>query len=206
MVRTVKKPEARRAEIISSAAALFQTKGYENTSMQDVMVDLDIAKGTIYHYFKSKEDLFEAVIYDIVERVTLRMQGIVSTSEGNALQRLQQLILAGQVAAGKEEILAHLHSSANQIMHLRMLAVAIQQQAPMYAEILKQGVKEGLFTCEHPLECAEFILWSAQSLTDQGIFPWTDADMMRRGMAAPALLEALLHAPAGSFNFLIPSF
>ncbi len=203
MVRTVMKPEDRRAELIRAAATLFQTRGYENTSMQDVMDMLGIAKGTIYHYFKSKEELFEAVTLDIVERVTARMQEITASAEGNALQRLQQLIQAGQVAAENEEILAHLHSSANQIMHLRLLAVAVQKQAPLYAEIVEQGVREGLFTCEHPLECSELILWSIQSLTDQGIFPWTETDMVRRAMAFPALLEALLRAPAGSFQFLL---
>lgn len=203
MVRTVKKPEDRRAEIIAAATTLFQSQGYENTSMQDVMDTLGIAKGTIYHYYKSKEDLFEAVIFDIVERVTARMQEITAGSTGNALQRLAQLIQAGRVAAENDVILAHLHTSANQIMHLRLLAVAVQQQAPMYAEIVEQGVREGLFRCEHPLECAEFILWSTQALTDQGIYPWSDADLMRRGMAMPAILEALLQAPAGSFQFLL---
>jgi len=203
MVRTVKKPEDRRAEILSAATALFQSKGFENTSMQDVMDTLGIAKGTIYHYYKSKEELFEAVIIDIVERVTARMQEITAQSQGNALQRLAQLIQAGRVAADNDEILAHLHTSANQIMHLRLLAVAVQQQAPLYAEIVEQGVREGLFHCEHPLECAEFILWSTQALTDQGIYPWTDADLMRRGMAMPAILEALLQAPVGSFQFLL---
>jgi AcrR family transcriptional regulator len=57
MVRTVKKPDVRKAEILKAARHLFQTKDYESTTMQDVINALGIAKGTIYYYFKSKEDL-----------------------------------------------------------------------------------------------------------------------------------------------------
>ena len=44
MVRTVKKPEERRQEIVATARELFQKKGYENTAMQDIMGALGIAK------------------------------------------------------------------------------------------------------------------------------------------------------------------
>ena len=59
MARIVKKPEERRQEIIEAARELFQAKDYEKTTMRDVMDKLGIAKGTIYHYFRSKEDLLE---------------------------------------------------------------------------------------------------------------------------------------------------
>ena len=67
MVRTVKKPEERRLEIILAARHLFATKEYTNTTMRDVMDKLDIAKGTIYYYFRSKEEWLEAVIEYLVD-------------------------------------------------------------------------------------------------------------------------------------------
>jgi AcrR family transcriptional regulator len=196
------KPEERKAEIIQAARYLFLTKGYEQVSMQDVMDALGIAKGTIYYYFKSKEDLFEAVTFDLVDRVTAAMKEVAQSSTGSALERLQQLLMAGQVAASNGQILEHLHTSANQTMHLRMLAVAIQQQAPIYAEIIEQGCREGICNCAHPLECAEFILWSAQALTDQGFYPWSEEDLLRRMNAFPSIIESILHSPAGSLDFM----
>ena len=62
MTRTVKKPEERRADIVKAARYLFQTKEYSKTTMNDVIERLGIAKGTIYHYFSSKESLLEAVV------------------------------------------------------------------------------------------------------------------------------------------------
>ena len=203
MVRTVKKPEERRQEIIATARELFETKDYEKTTMQNVMDKLGIAKGTIYHYFKSKEELLEAVIADAVAEYIAGMQTILDTAEGNALDKMHILIMAGQVSEEQGEILGHLHHPGNVGMHTRQLAVTLTGLAPLYAVVIQQGCEEGVFQTEHPLESAELILIGIQFLTDLGIHPWQSEDLMRRVMAFPALIEAQLHAPKGSFAFLL---
>ena len=67
MVRIVKKADERRREIIQAARELFQSKDYESTTMQAIMEELNIAKGTIYHYFASRENLLEAVVEDVID-------------------------------------------------------------------------------------------------------------------------------------------
>ena len=67
MLKSIKKPTERKLDIIEAAKHLFQTKEYEKTTMQDIINYLDIAKGTIYHYFPSKEALLEAVVENIVD-------------------------------------------------------------------------------------------------------------------------------------------
>jgi hypothetical protein len=79
----------------------------------------------------------------------------------------------------------------------------LMRQAPLYAELIRQGCEEGLFQTEHPLECAEFILAGIQFLTDMGIHPWKQEDLIRRLLAFPPMIEALLNAPQGSFQFLL---
>ncbi|WP_074118470.1 TetR/AcrR family transcriptional regulator [Bradyrhizobium sp. AS23.2] len=54
-------PDERRQVLISEAARLFGSKGYENTSMRDIAAVVGILPGSLYHYFPSKEDLFVAV-------------------------------------------------------------------------------------------------------------------------------------------------
>jgi len=203
MVRTVKKAEVRRQEIVAAARHLFQVKEYEKTTMQDVMDLLGIAKGTIYHYFKSKEELLEAVVEDIVEEDFASKQTLMKEARGNALEKVRLLIRAGNMAANNAEILEHLHHPGNLGMHIRQLAVALMRQAPLYADLIQQGCEEGLFQTEHPLECAEFILSAMQFLTDMGIHPWAQEDLIRRAMAFPSMIEALLKAPQGSFQFLL---
>jgi len=203
MARTIKKPKERRQEIITAAVELFRTKGYEKTTMQNVMDALGIAKGTIYHYFKSKEDLLEAVIEESVVEYLTGMQATLDESTGNALDKMRLLILAGQVADEQEEIIEHLHRPGNAGMQTRQLAVTISGLAPLYAKVIQQGCDEGVFQTEHPLESAELILSGIQFLTDLGIHPWKPEDLMRRALSFPALLEAQLRAPKGSFDFLI---
>ncbi len=202
MARIVKKSSERKADIIKAAGRLFKKKEYEKATMQDVMDALGIAKGTIYHYFKSKEDLLEAVIEDIVDQYIGQMQALAKEAEGDALQKMQQLIQKGRIAEENQNILEYLHKPGNYAMHCRLLAAIILKQAPLYAEVIEQGCKEGIFKTEAPLECAEFIISAVQFLTDVGIYPWTQEDLKRRIQAFPNLIEQQLLAPPGSFKFL----
>ena len=203
MKRIVKDPEERRLEIIKTAGELFRTKEYDRTTMQDVVNAVGIAKGTVYYYFSSKEDLLEAVVEDMVSEVTQRMEKLVSEAEGNALEKLAHLIRMSNIAENNENLMETLHQPGNSGMHARLLAAAIIKQSPLYAALVRQGCQEGLFHTETPLEASEFILSAVQFLTDSGIHPWSNEDLQRRILALPGLIEALLKAPAGSFNFLL---
>lgn len=201
MTRAVKKPETRRAEIIEVARELFQSKEYEKTTMQDVMDILGIAKGTIYHYFPSKEVLFEAVIEGMVATNVERMEALVQEMQGSALEKMQILAQAGNMSAEYGSMLDALHQR-NDTLHVRLLAAMLAKQAALYAEIIRQGCAEGVFKTDYPLECAEFILSGVQFLTDVGIYPWTSDDLKRRADAFPRIIEQQLQAPRGSFQFL----
>lgn len=203
MMRIVKNPIDRKTELINTARHLFQTKGYDDVTMQDVMDVLGIAKGTIYHYFKSKEDLFEAVIEDIVKANINYMQDILETTSGTALEKIKMLAKAGNISADNANILQGLHQPDTSAMHSRILASMITQQARLYEQLIKQGCKEGVFTVDNPLECAELILAGIQFLTDTGIYPWSKQDLQRRAQAFPQLIEQVLKAPRGSFQFMV---
>jgi len=51
MTRVVKKPDVRKNEILDAAQDFFFRKGYESTTIQDILDKLSIAKGTFYYYF-----------------------------------------------------------------------------------------------------------------------------------------------------------
>lgn len=202
MKRITKKHEERRAEIVKTARDLFLTKDYDKTTMQDFMDLLGIAKGTIYHYFKSKDELLEAVVEDMVNQNLENMHSIVEKNKGNALQKMEALVQAGRMEKTAPDILDKLHEKGNESLHTRLLVAILSKQAVLYAKVIQQGCDEGLFQTEHPLECAEFILSAVQFLTDIGISPWSENDLARRHKAFPKLIEQLLKAPPGSFNFL----
>lgn len=203
MAREVKQASERRQEIIEAARHLFEEQDYENTTIKDVMEYVGIAKGTIYHHFKSKEDLLEAVIESMVTEYIEQMQHLVDEMEGSAIEKFRMLAQAGSVDEEHESVVKHMHQPGNVGMHTRLLASTIKQLAPLYAEVIREGCEEGVFQTEHPLEAAEFILSAVQFLTDIGFYPWEDEDLMRRATAIPGLVEAQLNAPAGSFSFLV---
>ncbi len=202
-MRIVKKFEDRKAEIIKVARNFFQTKDYNAITMQELIDTLGIAKGTLYHYFKSKEELLEAVIEDIIQDSLEQLNAAIHMSQLGALDRLKLLINASNRATDNPNILNQLHKPGNEALHTRLLAAIVIKQAPLYAAVIKDGCKEGIFKTEVPLECAEFILSGIQFLTDQGIYPWAREDLQRRAQAIPRLVEQLLNAPQGSFQFLI---
>jgi AcrR family transcriptional regulator len=202
MVRTVKKPHERRSEILAAARQLLQTRDYRQTTMQQLMDTLQVAKGTIYHYFRSKEELLEAVAEQIVEEDLDRKRALMEQTKGDAIEKLRVLITAGNLADGHEEILDQLHTPEHAGMHARQLAIAVKKLAPLYEELFRQGCREGLFSTETPRESAEFVLSAVQFLTDRGLYPWSEEDLQRRIAAVPALLEAQLGATPGAFAFL----
>lgn len=202
MVRIVKSAAVRKQEIIEAAWHLFLTKGYDNTTMQEVMEKVQVAKGTIYYYFKSKEILLEEVISSIVEEDLQHLKKVAQQAQGNGLEKLINLVINSK-DNNRMELLEHLHKPANAGMHIRLIAQLITFQAPLYAEVIQQGCEEGVFDTQCPLECAEFIMAATQFLTDMGIYPWSQDQLQRRVMALPGLIETQLKAPAGSFSFLL---
>lgn len=202
MGRVVKKPLERKAEIVKAARHLFQTKEYDKMTIQDVMNHLGISKGAIYHYFKSKEELLEAVVEDIVNGHLEKMQTLIQETKGTTLQKMQ-IILEKSNEFAAQSVLQQLHKKGNEALHLRLLAATLIKQAPLYAKLIQLGCEEGIFQTEYPLECAEFILSAVQFLTDIGIYPWAKKDLDRRIQAFPKLIEQQLGAPTHSFQFLL---
>lgn len=202
MARTVKRPETRRLEIITAATTLFLKQDYERTSMNDIMDKLKIAKGTIYHYFRSKEALLDAVIEQLVTIYLTDVQAALDAVQGNALEKLRALITAANISESQVELLKDLHRPGNMAMHTRLLAVLVFKVAPLFAQVIEQGNKEKIFDAPYPLETIEFLTAGIQFMTDIGCFPWRQEDLARRQSAIGAILERQLGAPPGAFSFM----
>jgi len=203
MVKIIRGLEERRQEIVATARRLFQTEDYDKITMQHVVDELGIAKGTIYYYFSCKEDLLKAVVENMVEEDIALKQALIEKTQGNALDKIRALFELDSMAVKNPTILAHLHRPGNAGMHVQLLAVTLMMEVPLYGELIRQGCNEGIFQTDTPLECAEFIISAIQFLTDMGIYPWEEHDLLRRAKAFPTIVENLLKASKGSFNFLL---
>ena len=205
MTRIVKKPDERRKEIIQAARVLFQEKNYDKMTMQELMEKLNIAKGTIYHYFSSKEDLLESVVEDLMDKELKRKKKLLKSSRCknlNALEKFKMLVTSDRMSEENDQILENLHHPGNTLMHTRLLGLYILKLAPIFAVVIEEGCDQGVFKTEHPRECAEFLFSGFQFLTDLGFYPWSPTQLARRIKAFPSLIETQLGAPKGSFSFL----
>src|SRR5215475_13339333 len=90
--RIVKAPAVRRAEFIDCAQRLFLGKGYERTTINDVIAAAGVSKGAFYHHFRAKEDLLEAIAARFAEQSLAYATEVQSDASLNALQRLNKLL------------------------------------------------------------------------------------------------------------------
>lgn len=79
-MRVTKDPQIRRKEIIDAARDLFIEKGYENTSIDDIVRRVSVAKGLFYYYFPKKESILAAIADQFVEEVTIQFPDGLSGS------------------------------------------------------------------------------------------------------------------------------
>ena len=69
--------DRRRQEIVFAAAKVFATRGYDQTTMQDLAASMGLATGALYHYFTSKEQLLISICDQLMEPLLIRAREIV---------------------------------------------------------------------------------------------------------------------------------
>jgi AcrR family transcriptional regulator len=84
---------APRDSILAEAARLFARSGYENSSMADVAASLGMSKAAIYHYFPTKQDIYDAIIIDVLSGLTATVSAEVAR-ETAPEERLRRFMLA----------------------------------------------------------------------------------------------------------------
>src|SRR3984885_16105698 len=80
-IRDVAKAEERRREILMGAARAFARSGYDATNMDQIAHECGLAKGHIYHYFRSKEEIFTEIRADAVSRLIERLRVIAAAAD-----------------------------------------------------------------------------------------------------------------------------
>ena len=198
-MRISKEYDERKNEILDTAERLFHTKGYEKTTINDILKEVNIAKGTFYYYFKSKEEVMDALI----ERVSLiameKVQKVAETEGMDPQEKMLHMFLAMRMEGpGEEQMLDDLHRPENALMHQKLLNYIVVNIAPLLAQVVKQGVDQGIWKCPYPLEYMKIFLAASTTLMDDGIFEQDEKSQMEILTALLSLLETMLQVPEGS--------
>ncbi|HDR7516404.1 TetR/AcrR family transcriptional regulator [Bacillus mobilis] len=204
-MRIVKEYEERRKEILETAERLFITKGYTKTTVNDILKEIGIAKGTFYHYFKSKEEVMDEIIMRIIKEDVAKAKVIVSNPNIPVLEKLFRVLMEQSPKSGdvKDKMIEQFHQPNNAEMHQKSIVQSIIHLSPVLAEILEQGIDEGVFSTPYPQETIELLLSSAQVIFDEGLFEWKPEEMMRRVKAYIKMMEVSVGAKEGSFDYMV---
>jgi AcrR family transcriptional regulator len=159
--RITKNPLERKQEFIDAATRLFMENGYEQTAVSDIVQEVDVAQGTFYYYFSSKEEILEAVIERDMAYLEENVRQIMNREDINAAMKLNAIVnsVIG-VSVSRKEIMDYLHKESNAVMHEKMERHTIDRLAPLIAKVLAEGTNLGIFDCEDPAELAELLLAS----------------------------------------------
>jgi len=162
-VRVLKAPAVRRAELIDCAQRLFLTRGYERTTINDVIAAAGLSKGAFYHHFRSKEDMLEAIADRFAHESLGFTRALQADPALNALQRLNRLLSLGR--DWKREHMAELRAvfttllyPENAVLYHRIVGAVSAVLAPALTAIIAQGVADGVFDVGDARLAAEILL------------------------------------------------
>ena len=156
-----KYPEETVKLILDTAQKLFIEKGYEQTSLQDIIDATKLSKGAIYHHFTSKEDIFIKICDRISQKNALLLAKVRDHPTLNGQEKLQE-IFRTTLRSSNQSLLMEI-IPYQLLNNPKFLAIQIQDLyadvAPHYlTPILEQGIRDGSIQTEHPQQLAEAIL------------------------------------------------
>lgn len=155
---------SKKSDIIKISRQLFYTKGYSNTSIQNIIDIANIAKGTFYHYFKSKEDLLNQLtdidvdgLYSVIEKIE-KMQ---IDAKSKLLKIFQSATSwKNDNISALKPLIKVIISDSNLILRNNILQHQNSKLAPLYARIISQGVDEGVFHVRDKEYTSKFLICS----------------------------------------------
>ncbi|MCL2679103.1 MAG: TetR/AcrR family transcriptional regulator [Dehalococcoidia bacterium] len=156
MPRVTKPVEERRQEIIATAREMFSEYGFDKTQMADISKKMNVAAGTIYHYFKSKTELLYAVIDELTNKNMERKQRFLSDTEGSAFDRLQLIFTMFENGELHDESNSRFLADPAIIQYY--FTKMSNSYLPILVSLIEHGNTDGSWSCKYPSETAVFIL------------------------------------------------
>ena len=191
----MKKGEKRKQELLKIAYDIFLSRGYENTSVDEIIETAQIAKGTFYYHFSSKEQLLEEVIGMMIESETETARRILE-SDIPVPQKIIGIITSIKPAETEQPISEALFRPENVLMHNRIRKKLIEVMAPLLSEAVEEGTKEGIFSCDNIPERVRMLLIISNDLFNEHAFSERDISVFID------MTEKLLGAEKGTMSFI----
>ncbi len=187
-----KHPEETVNRILEAAFRLFMEKGYEHTSIQDIIDNLGgLSKGAIYHHFKSKEDILVAVTDRMTEESNQMLAVIRDRTDLSGKEKLRTIFKESISRPVQNDIFTVAPDLGNNPRLLySIFRETVDEAAPHYIlPIIKQGIADGSIQTDYPAELAELIILVANIWTNPMIFDSTPEESFRKFMIFRQMMQ-----------------
>ncbi|MBO5247290.1 MAG: TetR/AcrR family transcriptional regulator [Eubacterium sp.] len=189
-----KYPEETRQLIIDVSQKLFLEKGYEQTSLQDIISCMGgLTKGAIYHHFRSKEEILIAVVEWMSSENNALMMRIRDDATLSGKEKLEKMFSSSLTDLKQREMFS---VTPNLLENPKLLSYYLKMVAntivpDFIVPVLRQGTKDGSIQTAYPDEVADMLMFLTDVWVNPIIFPMTDEQMTNRIMLINELLKPL---------------
>ena len=187
-----KYPEVTVEKILDVAQRLFLEKGYDNTTIQDIVDHLGgLSKGAVYHHFKSKEEIMDAV-GDRMFFSNNPFEAVRGRTDLNGLQKLREAVRLNQSDKERVRLTAQSIPIAKSPRLLQEMIISNRKVlTPYFLELIEEGNRDGSMHTDYPREIAELLplltsLWLLPS-----VFPASREQMKRKFLFLGEMLEKM---------------
>lgn len=167
----MKKGDDMRAKILDVAESLFYQKGYEATSVQDILDVLSLSKGGFYHHFDSKLKLLEAISEKRCQAAAREMEEALDKCQGDAVDALNAMLDAGGLFKKESSdylslLIRVAYRGEGGALREQMKKATIRSCEAAMRRVIHRGIEEELFYSRYPDEIGELLLSLFANLTD----------------------------------------
>lgn len=160
--RWQRRKDERPAELLTEALSCFAERGVDATSLDEIARRAGVTKGTIYHYFASKDELLQRAVEELAMPALAQLNALAATADAPGerleavMRRHWQLITTTQVGLVPRIIVAEGHRRAQ--LARRLFAAVGQHVFGLYARLLDDGARSGAFRPVDPVITAQQIV------------------------------------------------
>ena len=202
-MRAVKEAEVRRNEILDAAQKLFIEKGFDGTSTNDILKAVGIARGTLYYHFHSKEQIMDALVERINDKLLERARKVAKDQQFSIEERLFLCVKALHLdEEGSEMLIEHIHRPQNALMQQKMQTLLVKGVTPILGSLIKEGIEKGSFDTAYPFEAMEIALIYMHALIDYNCQNLTEEQQLNKLNAFIYHFERMIGAKEGSLLIL----
>ena len=172
----------KKDQILDTSLQLFMKKGFDATSISDILSQLDIARGTLYYHFESKEAIMDAIIERLLNQVLEKIEKLMTNDSLSQAEKFMGFFASINLTqlTGDEEIVDYFNQPQNALFHEKSNRLLIKKLSPVLAQIISEGMESGLFDTPYPAETAELILVGITGFVDSKDSPADEDNMNHR--------------------------